>query len=388
MDYNAIFKIIVIELIRKTLLIFKLFPLQNDKIFFSSFDGTQYSDSPKYISDYYYNTCKDLKQVWAFDKKIIKKVVVPVGIKTVTKGSISYYYQLFTSKQIVINDFISTIIEIRKGQILVNTWHGGGTFKRIGMTLKNPSEYDRYFYSEHAKNTTAYLLSSAYFKKTVVEKSFLFYGKTLKSGMPRNAILFDDNPQIKKKVLNYYGISDDDHIIVLYAPTYRNNGSNDNFISQHEELDIERCIEAFENKLGKKVNFIYRTHHLIRRQSNRTKNYFDGTRYPDIQELLYTADYLLSDYSSCMWDFCLMKKPIFVFAPDINEYRNEQNFFMQPNDWAFPICESNDELVNAIHKFDEDKYHQDLNIYMAKLGSYENANAIQIVCDWLDQKRY
>jgi CDP-glycerol glycerophosphotransferase len=47
-----------------------------------------------------------------------------------------------------------------------------------------------------------------------------------------------------------------------------------------------------------------------------------------MQELLYAADILIIDYSSSMWDFSLAFKPCFIYAPDLETYRNEQEFFI------------------------------------------------------------
>ena len=112
-----------------------IFPVDNNKVFFMSYDGKQYSDSPKYISDYYLINNRSLKQVWGFNKNFeLTKADMPQEIVCCKKGTWAFLYHLFTSKEIVINDFMSTLFKIRKGQIVLNTWHGGGTFKTIGMS--------------------------------------------------------------------------------------------------------------------------------------------------------------------------------------------------------------------------------------------------------------
>ena len=45
----------------------------------------------------------------------------------------------------------------------------------------------------------------------------------------------------------------------------------------------------------------------------------------DVQELLAAADVMISDYSSCIFDYLLAKKPAFIYATDIDEYEGEHN---------------------------------------------------------------
>ena len=50
----------------------------------------------------------------------------------------------------------------------------------------------------------------------------------------------------------------------------------------------------------------------------------DATDYPDMQELLAVSDCLISDYSSCIWDYSIMGKPIYLYTPDVDEYDKER----------------------------------------------------------------
>lgn len=388
MKFKIYVKILAVKITWFLSKIFWILPLDNNKLFFSSFDGKQYSDSPKYISDYMLKKYPELKIVWGFNKTLnLDKTVIDPKIICCKKGTIKYYINLYTSKQIITNDFISTTFKLRENQILLNTWHGGGTFKTIGMTRKDVTAYDKFFYEAHANNTSAFLLSSEYFKDTVVSKSFLFSGETIKSGLPRNAILFSNDLNIKRKVLNTYGIDDEnDAMVVLYAPTYRNFTLSNNVDSKYEFLDFDKCKYAFEQKFKKNVIMLNRSHHAMNNVQIKGC-YIDATNYPDMQELLIAADVLISDYSSCMWDYSIMKKPIFLYVPDLLDYKENIDFFMSIDKWAFSKAYNNEELINNIMQFEANKYQIGLNEYLEPLVSYENKNSIAIVCEWLNSKR-
>ena len=381
-------KIICTNIIWTISRIMCIFPLEDNKIFFMSYDGKQYSDSPKYVSDYLLLNNKDIKQVWGFNKDFDYKKSKPAeGIICCKKGTLSFLYHLFTAKEIVINDFISTLFKLRKNQVLLNTWHGGGTFKTIGMSRNIISDYDEFFYKAHAKNTSAFSLSSEYFKETVVTRSFLFYGETISTGMPRNAILFQQGSHIREKVLTSFDINYKmNPLVVLYAPTYRNYTENNSLDVSFEPIDFDRCCDNFCKIYKRPVIILNRSHHIMS-GSQYVGVCKDATKYLDMQELIIASDILISDYSSCMWDFAITKKPIFVYAPDLETYQNNIDFFMPVQDWAFSVALNNQELENNILSYDEEKYGADLEKYMTPLRSYESAKSVELVCFWLEKKR-
>lgn len=379
MDLKLYLKKAIILTLQRLLHIFCIFPIKKNKIFFCSFDGKQFSDSPKFISEYYLKN-SSLHQVWAFNREVINEIKTPTSVCKVSKSSLKFYYHFFTSKQIVINDFISSILRLRKNQTLLNTWHGGGSFKTIGLTNPSKTEYDRFYYKIHGDNTTAYVLSSAFFGEAVIKKSFNYHGQVLKTGIPRNSTLFGIHPEIVERVRTFYNIKNiNDYTLVLYAPTYRNS-------TIKPQLDITRCCESLKKRFGKPVKFIFRAHHVIG-SSDLNGYYLDGTAYSDIQDLVYCCDILISDYSSCMWDFAIMKKPIFQYVPDLEEYTSDRNFLLPITKWNFIISTNNTELEENILSFNRQQYEKGIENYLSFMGSYDNKDSTKLVCQWLDTVR-
>ena len=91
-----------------------------------------------------------------------------------------------------------------------------------------------------------------------------------------------------------------------------------------------------------------------------------------MQELLMCTDILVTDYSSCMWDFSLMGKPCFVYASDIDRYINdERGAFLYPIDMLpFPLARNNDELVERIVQFNRKEYEERLEQFFKEGGRY------------------
>lgn len=112
----------------------------------------------------------------------------------------------------------------------------------------------------------------------------------------------------------------------------------------------------------------------------------DVTDYPDMQELLSIADAVITDYSSCIFDFGLTKRPGFILAKDIKSYSKERNFTIQWSDVPFPIAESDEELVNIIENFDSNSYEKKLyQFYHNYCGMYPTGQAAQAVASRIDK---
>ena len=376
------FRKIIVTIARLFLKVFWIFKVDNNKVLFLSFNGLQYSDSPKSISDNILEKNKKIKQVWAFNNKDKFLDLEKKGIRLCELNSLNFIYHALTSKVIVVNDFINTFLPIRKKQVLLNTWHGGGSFKTVGMTSKSRSSYDPFFYKIHRKMTSAFVSSSSYFNDTVLKRSFIYSGNILEYGLPRNDVLFKNNLNISTKVKKHFGIKENQKI-VLYAPTHRDVATDSKFLSDPKNaININNCLQALNQRFGGEFCFLFRAHHIISVE-NLNGSSFNATDYPDMQELLYSADVLITDYSSCMWDFSLLGKPNFVFATDQNKYIDERDFFMDINDWPFPIAKDNNELSSNILNFDDKKFKSKIDKYLHDLGSFENGNATDKVTDWI-----
>ena len=229
------------------------------------------------------------------------------------------------------------------------------------------------------KNTNIFISSSKIFTDEVIKNNFYYTGKILETGMPRNDILFDKNShgEIKQKVLDYYNI-DDDKFIVLYAPTWRYDES------QLEEIDFKRLREHLKHKFGKDVVIIYRAH--LHMQKAQIDGLVNGTDYEDMQDLLIASDALITDYSSSIWDYSFLYKPCFLFCPDLDYYIKNRGFVIDIYKWGFPVCQSNDTLMEQIDKFDFQDFKDKMNNHHDMLGSYEQGHASENIVKYLEEE--
>jgi len=350
-------------------------PLKRNRIMFDSFLGKQYSCNPRAI---YEKLCKEnsnLEFVWAFKDSENKSDFLD-NDRTIKcrYRSLKHYFCLITSGCIVYNWKIPYDMPVRKNQILIQTWHGGGCYKTAGTSIKANTHFHSRRMVDEINRATYYISSSNYFSEKVIKEQNQYKGKILPVGMPRNDVFFKNNPELKSKIRKELGISDDKYVI-LYAPTYRESMMSNSF----EQIDFRRIKEITSEISGKDTVFLYRGHHNTVSGSDK---FYDKnvSNYYDMQNLLLISDMLISDYSSSIWDYSFTYKPCFLYTPDLKEYVSARGFDEDIRTWGFPVCESNNDLCREIHDYDAEKHKSRMEKHHNKLGSFENGNATNEIC--------
>ena len=161
--------------------------------------------------------------------------------------------------------------------------------------------------------------------------------------------------------------------IAMYAPTFRRNNNLDVY-----NLDYEKCISALKNKFGGEWVIIVRLHPSISEKAKNikyTNNIINGSIYDDMQQLLAATDILITDYSSSMFDFMITKKPIILYATDMEEYKKDRNFYFNIEELPFKVASNNQEMENGICEFDNKVYINKLNQFISRLDINENGVA-------------
>ena len=97
--------------------------------------------------------------------------------------------------------------------------------------------------------------------------------------------------------------------------------------------------------------------------------------YTDIHELMLIVDVAITDYSSIALDFCNTRRPVFLFASDIDEYTRMRGLKDMYFKFPFPLCKTNDELREAIVAFDQKEYSQRLKSFYKLYGSVDDGHA-------------
>lgn len=167
-----------------------------------------------------------------------------------------------------------------------------------------------------------------------------------------------------------------DKKLILYAPTFRSNKPSD-FLG----MDFKRLKEA----LGDNWIVGARLHPNVL-ASVVPEGAISMSKYSDMQELIGAADILITDFSSCMFDMAIAGKMCVLYAPDLEEYlEKERGLYFNIRELPFPIAQNMAELSNILTRFDYSVYQRNLNEFMSKIGSFEDGDPTERVCEFICQ---
>ncbi len=364
-----------------------------NKIVFSNYMGNNYGCNPKYI-------CEELLKTNNFDlvwlvKDEISKEDFPKGVRIVPYQSKAALKELATAK-IWVDNYHKSFHLSRGGfgikskeQVFIQTWHGSFGIKKIEKDVPSLTEDAIWLkYSQKSSEMVDIWVSNSDFETNVYKNAFWGVKNIYKWGHPRNDVFFFSDEKIlkiKEKVCNFFNIDINTNIL-LYVPSFREDETL-NFYN----IDFDKCIECIKsnnilNGNNKKWVVLSRLHARNSKSDNiisESKYILNATKYPDIQELLVSADIAISDYSSCIFDFILSGKPVFIYAPDIEKYNNERGFYYPLSETPFSIATDNSELVNNINHFDMVQYKQDVEKFLRDKGNAEAGNASKKVAEFI-----
>lgn len=288
-----------------------------------------------------------------------------------------------TSKYIFLEDFTASTayIRVRKGQELIQLWHGSGAFKKFahsreGTDLKRiHAGYKRY---------TMAITSSEFIRPCYAEAFSIPTERVIASGVPRTDVFFDEKYKDEKRK-DLYGRFPEikGKKVILFAPTYRGSRVEEAYYDM-DMLDLEKLSEAFK---GKYV-FLIKWHPALENNIRLGKikgpdlENFKGFAYDvsdirEVNDLLFAADILVTDYSSVIFDYALLKKPVVYFVYDLEKYADDgRGLYFPFEDYVYgETARDSEELIEAIkeEKLDEEK----LKIFTEKFISANDGCACQ-----------
>lgn len=348
--------------------------LVKNKFFCISMTGNSYGDNIKCLSDFIEKNDEEAEIIWAFSSSFKKKS--GCKHKSVELYSIAYYKEMLTSKYILSNARLNQrMFHKRKGQIYLQTWHGTA-LKRIGIDARKPRPWYKKLIQppmlEFDVDHTDIMISGSGFMTNIYREKFGFKGDMWEVGTPRNDIFFGNHPELVEKVHKYYNIHKDTYII-LYAPTFRSDGS-----LKYYDIDAAALLNLWEKKTNHKCVFLARLHPNIASKESELKKMFPtdtiyASSYPDMQELLYATDLLVTDYSSSMFDFMYSGKPVLMYVPDWDSY--DRGFYFKKEDIPFIMIDKNEDLQTAINDLDSEKTQMKRTAFIENIKSFEEGNA-------------
>lgn len=303
------------------------------------------------------------------------------GIKVVRYHTAKHFYLQFTARIILSDDSLYHGLIKRKEQIYLNVWHGGINYKQLGkegISFEDPL-MEKIF--ERRNPSPDYMIAGSRFFAENMKAAFGFDRTVfLESGLPRNDILFHDT-RFRGKVKRFYGICGKN--VILYAPTFR---------EEHDMLaaggvDFGKLAEAGHRRYGGEWVVLYRAHYFVQEAIVCGRNVIDVSGYDNMQEILIDTDLLISDYSSCMWDYSFLYRPIIVYAPDEERYcRKERGLTAAGRNMPYPKAACMEELLAIMENHDFTADVERIKAHHREMGAFDTGCATKYVTDFILSK--
>jgi len=240
-------------------------------------------------------------------------------------------YHLGRARLFIVDDYYFPIYVIapRKGTTIIQTWHASGAFKKIGWSV-----LDKAFGADESLVEKVAIHSNYDICLMASTTSAIHYAEAFHQplerfvtdiGMPRTDVLFGPRvPAIAAAIRAKYRLPAGKRV-VLYAPTFR--GTTVRRATSPEDLDfreLHRVLGADHVILLKLHPFVRAAHPI---PPELRSFVIDASDHPDIHELMLVSDVLVTDYSSAIFEFSLLGRPMAFFAPDIADYDEERGFY-------------------------------------------------------------
>ncbi|MEM1456270.1 CDP-glycerol glycerophosphotransferase family protein [Pediococcus pentosaceus] len=334
----------------------KFVKVRKNEVLFVSFAGKQFSDSPKVIYEHLRNNNGDLKLTWAFTDPDQFDVENKLKI-----NSLKYFIFLAKSKYWISNASIERLLPFTsKKHVYINTWHGT-PLKKLG---KDDEKSDFLVKNWYENADIDYFTVSSDYDFKIFKEVFPKAKNFIKGGLPRNEILHkaesdvEFSKTVRNKVSKNLGL-DENKKTILYAPTFRDT-------KELSEKFNHLLNDSHIKKIADEYNLLFRGHYFS--ENKIVDTMIDVSNYPDINELFITADALITDYSSVLFDFSILRKKIILFTPDYEQYVSERGFYMEPKNLGLPILYN---LVDLVKYLESSGIEEDTK---ENLAFYQNYN--------------
>jgi CDP-glycerol glycerophosphotransferase len=350
-------------------------PVKRKRVMVYIHDRKGFTCNPKYIVKKLVELYGDkLEIIWATMHPDTCQEIEKLGVKVVKSNTKKQMLMYLTTRFFITNDAFPSWALHRWGQKWMNTWHAGMNYKHIGYDYLMPMSPIAAKIFKIKNRQPDFFLSGSEFFTEDTSVSFRLKKKIfVPCGLPRNDAFFEDCAEVSKKVRDFYGI-DADTKMAVFAPTFRVGMKSSTF-----GMDFGQICDALSKRFGGKWVLLFRNHNFVKSKQT-YGGAIDVSGYHDMQELMCASDVLISDYSSCLYDFCMTKKPAFVYATDIDNYvQNERSFAYPFEKWPYPVAASSDELAEKIVSFDEEDYKAKVDAHLTDAGAYDDGTASEQV---------
>ncbi|MET9258167.1 CDP-glycerol glycerophosphotransferase family protein [Streptomyces sp. NPDC003717] len=320
-------------------------PLDPHLAVFSAYWARGVACNPAAVAAKLAELAPHIHPVWVVTDR--NAALLPPGTDHVVPGTRRYWEVLARAKYLVNNVNFPDAVVKRPGSVHLQTHHGT-PLKQMGVDqMPYPAaarglnfqalleRVDRWDFSVSANSHTTRMWQRAYPSGYV----------SLDHGYPRNDVFYTAGAEQVRAVRERLGIAPGRRAI-LYAPTHR-----DYEAGWTPRLDLA----ALADRLGEETILLVRGHYFYEGAASplaglrRTGRIIDVSSYDPVEDLCLAADALVTDYSSIMFDYANLDRPIVVHADDWETYRTTRGvYFDLMAEAPGPVARTQEELTELL----------------------------------------
>ncbi|MFE1956213.1 CDP-glycerol glycerophosphotransferase family protein [Streptomyces sp. NPDC059524] len=274
---------------------------------------------------------------------------VPAGVDYVVSRSPRYWEVMARAKYLVNNVNFPNEIVKRPGQVHLQTHHGT-PLKQMGIDQQRfPAAAKNMSFHKMLERVDKwdFSLSSNQHSTEIWERVYPCAFENIDSGYPRNDVYFQATSADVARIRAELGIQDG-QTAILYCPTVRDYQKG--FIPR---LDLERLCR----ELGPDHVVLVRAHYFYGADPQLAALQERGlikdvSRYPVVEDLCLASDVLITDYSSIMFDYACLDRPIVSYVDDWDVYSKARGVYFdllsqEPGQTPGATATSEDELIEV-----------------------------------------
>lgn len=298
------------------------------------------------------------------------------------RSTLRAVYLLARADWVFIDDYFAMLdsVKLAPDCAVVQVWHAGSGFKAVGY-----SRFGKYgsprLSNAHRKYTYA-ITGSSHLVPVYAEVFGIEEAAVVPTGLPR-IDAFLDQRRTADVVRRFHQQHHDleGKRLILFAPTFRGRGILDAYYD-YDRIDFDALYEY----CGDDTVIMFRMHHFVREPVPIPAEYADRMRdfstFPNGNDLLHVVDLLVTDYSSIIYEYSLLKRPMLFFAYDKDVYATTRGFHRDYVETApGKVCTTFDGLMRALQEDDFEEWRRDA--FVEHNFDHVDNHSSDRVIDWL-----
>lgn len=363
--------------------VFLRLPIDRNLVVYESYWGKKIACNPYAIFKHLQNTAgDDYRHVWVVQPG--KDLRETEGhAEHVKQNSLRYFYHLARAGYLINNANFPDFLVKRQGSIHVQTKHGT-PLKYMGLDIltKDPGELVNPLEFARRCLRWDYVISSNPYSSRVWRLGFPYNYKMIETGYPRNDRLVAQRDVNQAEFRKKLGLPSDKRV-VLYAPTFRPEYPR---VEAAGQPNKEQIVTAIMKGLDEDCVLAIRDHYFLSASSAWAKDprIVDLSAHDSTNDVLLATDLLITDYSSIMFDFAVLKRPIVVLGYDKALYEQARGMYFDISEEHPGVyCDDLDQLTEALRRrtYESTIARKSLDAFHEKFCPWEDGNASVRVCD-------